>query len=144
MCKKITVYLHKNESMWLKLDLFYICQRFGKKSVQKFVPKDMYDKIEKILNNLKFKLILVILFFLPGALKDSLIMVCALSKITIEHFIVFSMIGRISALVASSFMGINLAQDNIVSVIVVGAIALIACGLGFIFRKDVFKYMEKI
>ena len=55
--------------------LFYICQKFGKKLVQRFVPKDMYDKLEKILNSPKFKLILVILFFLPGAPKDSLIMV---------------------------------------------------------------------
>lgn len=126
------------------LALFYICQKFGKKLVQKFVPKEMYDSLEKILNSPKFKLILVILFFLPGAPKDSLIMVCALSNITIKHFIVFSMIGRIPALVASSFMGANLAQGNIVSVIVVGVIVLIACVLGFIFRKDVFKYIEKL
>ena len=70
----------------------------------------MYDKLEKILNSPKFKLILVILFFLPGAPKDSLIMVCALSNITIGHFIIFSMIGRIPASVAFSFMGANLQQ----------------------------------
>ncbi|MBS5969935.1 MAG: TVP38/TMEM64 family protein [Clostridium perfringens] len=124
--------------------LFYICQKFGKKLVQRFVPKDMYDKLEKILNSPKFKLILVILFFLPGAPKDSLIMVCALSNITIGHFIIFSMIGRIPALVASSFMGANLAEGNIVGVIIIGVVALIACALGVIFRKDVFKYMEKL
>ena len=124
--------------------LFYICKKFGKKLVQRFVPKDMYDKLEKILNSPKFKLILVILFFLPGAPKDSLIMVCALSNITIGHFIIFSMIGRIPALVASSFMGANLAEGNIVGVIIISVIALIACTLGVIFRKDIFKYMEKL
>ncbi|MDU5411512.1 MAG: TVP38/TMEM64 family protein, partial [Clostridium perfringens] len=59
-------------------------------------------------------------------------------------FIIFSMIGRIPALVASSFMGANLAEGNIVGVIIIGVIALIACALGVIFRKDVFKYMEKL
>ena len=27
--------------------LFYICQKFGKKLVQRFVPKDMYDKLPR-------------------------------------------------------------------------------------------------
>ncbi|MDZ5255186.1 TVP38/TMEM64 family protein [Clostridium sp. LIBA-8841] len=124
--------------------LFYICKKFGKKLVQKFVPKDMYDGLEKVLNSPKFKLILVILFLVPGAPKDSLIMVCALSNITMKNFIIFSMLGRIPALAVSSFMGANLAQGKIVTVIVVGVIALIACVLGVIFRKDVFKYIEKL
>ena len=46
--------------------LFYICQKFGKKLVQRFVPKDMYDKLEKILNSPKFKLILVYYSFYQG------------------------------------------------------------------------------
>ncbi|MGG5460179.1 TVP38/TMEM64 family protein [Clostridium sp. B9] len=124
--------------------LFYICQKFGKKLVQRFVPKDMFDRLEKILNSPKFKLILVILFFVPGAPKDSLIMVCALSNITLKHFIIFSMIGRIPALTASSLVGANLAQGNMAIVIIVSIIALIACGLGVIFRKDIYKYVEKI
>ena len=124
--------------------LFYICQRFGKRLVQRFVSKELYERLENILNSPKFKLILVILFFLPGAPKDSLIMVCALSNITLWHFVVFSMIGRIPALVASSFMGANLAEGNILGVVIISIIALIACALGIIFRKDVFKYMEKL
>ncbi|WP_300347968.1 VTT domain-containing protein [Clostridium sp.] len=124
--------------------LFYICQRFGKKLVEKLVPKEMFDNLERILNSSKIKLILVILFFIPGAPKDSLIMVCALSNITLKHFIIFSMIGRIPALVVSSFMGANLAQGKIAMVIVTGIIALIACGIGVFFKNDIMKYVEKL
>lgn len=124
--------------------LFYICQRFGKKLVEKLVPKESFDHLEKILNSPRIKLILVILFFIPGAPKDSLIMVCALSDITLKHFIIFSMIGRTPALVASAFMGANLAKGDVRSVIVIAAIALIACVVGIIFRKDIYKYIEKL
>ncbi len=124
--------------------LFYICKKFGKKLVEKLVPKDIFDNLEKLLNSSKIKLILVILFFIPGAPKDSLIMVCALSNITLEHFIIFSMIGRIPALIVSSFMGANLAQGKIAMVIVTGIIALIACGIGLFFKNDIMKYVEKL
>ncbi|MGG7177700.1 TVP38/TMEM64 family protein [Clostridium paraputrificum] len=124
--------------------LFLITHMYGRNLVEKLVSKDLHNRLEKILDNKKNKLIVLLLYLIPGVPKDSLVMICGLSNLTAREFIFYSMIGRIPALTISSYFGANIASGEHGKAIIISIIALIIILIGVIFKEKIFKTLSKI
>ena len=124
--------------------LFMITHKFGRNMVEKLVPKDLHRKLEKILDNKKNKLIIFLLYLIPGIPKDSLVMVCGLSNLTGREFIFYSMIGRIPALFISSYFGANIASGEPRKALIISIIVAIVVIIGVILKEKIFSLLSRI
>ena len=124
--------------------LFSISHKYGRNFVEKFVSKDLQTKLENILSTRRKKLIVFILYLIPGMPKDCLVMICALTNMTSRDFITYSMIGRIPALFLSSYLGANIAGGNHIKVIIICTVAIIITIIVLLYKEKVFEKLRKI
>ncbi len=124
--------------------LFVVSHQYGRPFVEKLVSKELHGKIDKVLKNKNEKLIIFLLYLLPGLPKDSLVLVCGLREITPTEFIAYSMSGRIPALALSCYFGANLANGEHVKAIVVAVIAMVIALLGVLFKDKILKKLSKL
>ena len=124
--------------------LFYITRKFGNSLVNKVVPKKLKRPFEKLLTTKKINLIVFLIYLIPGIPKDSSVFLCALSKIKFTDFLIYSTLGRIPALVISSFYGANIATGNMKSIIILSAVIVISLGICMILKNFIMKKLERI
>lgn len=124
--------------------LFAISKKYGKPLVDKCVSKHHSTKLEKILNTKNINLVVFLLYLIPGMPKDSIIFMCALSRINIKNFLIYSMIGRIPALFVSTYFGAQVAGGNKLMMIVTTIIVLIALTVGVIKKEFLLKKLSQI
>lgn len=124
--------------------LFVVSKRYGRPLVDKLVSKNHFEKLDKILNSKKINLIVFLLYLIPGIPKDSLIFVCGVSKINLKNFTIYSTLGRIPALIVTSYFGAKVADGNHFIAIIISIIALIAVLVGIIKREYLFRKLSEI
>ena len=124
--------------------LFVVSHKYGRNFVEKFVSKDLQTKLENILSTRRKKLIVFILYLIPGMPKDCLIMICALTNMTSRDFIIWSMIGRTPALFLSSYFGANIAGGNHIKAIVICTVAIIITVIALLYKEKVFEKLRNI
>lgn len=124
--------------------LFIISHRYGRSFVGKFVSKDLQSKLENILSTRRKKLIVFILYLIPGMPKDCLVMICALTNMSSKDFIIWSMIGRIPALFLSSYFGANIAGGNHIKAIIICTVAIIITVIVLLYKEKVFEKLKDI
>lgn len=124
--------------------LFVISHKYGRNFVEKFVSKDLQSKLENILSTKRKKLIVFILYLIPGMPKDCLVMICALTNMNSKDFIIWSMIGRIPALFLSSYFGANIASGNHIKAIIICIVAIIITVIVLLYKEKVFKKLKNI
>lgn len=109
--------------------LFLLSRKYGRPLTEKFVPEKHLNSLENALGSKRLNLIVFLLYFLPGLPKDSTIMVCGISKISLKNFLIYSTLGRIPALVLSCYFGSSMLSCNkgplIIMVIVIVTVFLI-------------------
>ncbi|WP_315115183.1 VTT domain-containing protein [uncultured Clostridium sp.] len=124
--------------------LFLLTKKYKEKLVDKLIPNSIKTKFEKILNCKKINLIVFLIYLLPGIPKDGLTFLCALTKMNLKDFILYSSLGRMPALVVSCYYGQSLALGN-KSMIIIGTIIILMIFLiGVIFKEAIFKSLEKV
>ncbi|MDD6794079.1 MAG: TVP38/TMEM64 family protein [Clostridiaceae bacterium] len=123
--------------------LFMVCHKYGRHFVRKFVSKDFHTKFEKIINTKDKRIIIFILYLIPGIPKDSLVMLYALTDIDFKNFITFSMIGRLPALFLSTYFGANIANRQYVKVIILSIFFTIILFLTLIFKEKLLSSLSK-
>lgn len=124
--------------------LFVVSHKYGRNFVEKFVSKDLQVKIENILSTRRKKLIVFILYLIPGMPKDCLVMICALTNMNSRDFITYSMIGRIPALFLSSYFGANIASGNHIKAIIICTIVIIITVIFLLYREKIFEKLKNI
>lgn len=124
--------------------LFYISRKFGAVFVHKVVPEKVRKPFEKLLNSKRINLIVFLIYVLPGIPKDSSIFLCALSKVTFLDFMIYSTLGRMPALIISSFYGANLATGNRTSIIALTVAIVLGLGAFAASRKYVMDKLHKL
>lgn len=124
--------------------LFLITRKYRERLVNKVVSKSIKIQFEKVLNSKKSSLIIFLIYLLPGMPKDVMILLCGLSKISFKDFMIYSTLGRIPALILSCYYGDSIALGNksiiIIATIIVALIAIV----GIMFKKDIFRKLERI
>lgn len=121
--------------------LFFGTRKFGNSLVDKVVPEKLKRPFEKLLNAKKINLIVFLIYLIPGIPKDSSVFLCALSRITFKDFLIYSTLGRMPALVISSFYGANIATGNMHIIIILSVIMVVGLGICMMLKKF---FMEKL
>lgn len=108
--------------------IFLLVRKFGKKFVYSFCSEEKVKKIEnsKLFNNpKKIKMIMLILFLIPGTSKDLLVYIAGLLPIRPLKFILISSIARFPSVISSTLAGENLAVGDWKMIIILYAIVFI-------------------
>ena len=124
--------------------LFLLTKKYKESLVNKLIPKSIMEKFQKILNTKKLALIVFLIYLLPGIPRDGLVLICGLSKIEFKSFMFFSTLGRMPALIMSSYYGQNLAIGNKAVIIVATVVIASIFAIGIIFKDSIYKSLEKV
>lgn len=116
---------------------FLIARTVGERILRKIIPDRHFVKLEALINKPRNKLILFILYLIPGVPKDILGYVSGITPIGTKEFILISSSARIPGILASVFLGSKLYDKNYVMVIAAVLMVVI------IFAVVIF-YKEKI
>ena len=92
--------------------LFLLSRKYGRPLVEKFTSEKQFKSIEAALSSKKVNLIVFLIYFLPGIPKDSIILACGISKISLKEFLIYSTLGRIPLLVLSCYFGSTMLSCN--------------------------------
>jgi uncharacterized membrane protein YdjX (TVP38/TMEM64 family) len=114
---------------------FYISRILGFSLVRSFFSRKNIEKFDFLINSQKSEIAMFILFLLPGIPKDLLSYIAGLTPIKPSKFFIISMLGRLPALIISSYLGENLQKGTYTPVIIVSAVVCILFTIG-IFMKD--------
>lgn len=119
--------------------IFLLVRKFGKKFVYSFCSEEKVKKIEnsKLFNNpKKIKMIMLILFLIPGTSKDLLVYIAGLLPIRPLKFILISSIARFPSVISSTLAGESLAVgDWKMSIILYAIVFILVAIIVFIINK---------
>ena len=119
--------------------IFQSVKFLGKDFVEKAAGSNAMQKLKFLQNEKKLKLIIFILFFIPGTPKDLLTYVVPFTKIKIRDFIILTTAARIPSVISSTFAGSAYASQNysitIIVYAVIGVISLLCLLIYRIWEK---------
>lgn len=124
--------------------VFYVVRSLGAPFVQGMIGKKNSKVLSFISKDSRLNTIVFVLFLIPGLPKDVFTYLFPLTKIRPLNFFVFSALGRIPAITASSFVGNAAIQGDYLQAIIVGAIAGVLGLLGIIFNKQLIRLVDRI
>jgi uncharacterized membrane protein YdjX (TVP38/TMEM64 family) len=123
---------------------FFLSRLLGVPFVRAIVPKEQFDKMEKLLNSPRSKIVFFLLFLIPAIPKDFLCYVAGLSPMGFPFFIAISFLGRLPALFGSTMIGSAWAENRWVLAGIIFAVVAVLFGVGYLLRDRVGKLIERI
>lgn len=124
--------------------VFTAARLIGYPVVKLFVTEKQLEKFSFIMNSNKSEAAMFILFLIPGIPKDILTYIAGLTPVKPFKFFVIITIGRLPALLGSSFIGHNTQKGNFGIVITVSVIAVVLFAVGLIFRDKIIDWTHKL
>ncbi len=124
--------------------VFYAARLLGYPLVRLLVSQKQLEKFSFMVNNSKSEAAMFILFLIPGIPKDILTYIAGITPVKPLKFFVIITIGRLPALLGSSFIGHNTQLGNYGIVIAVSAVAAILFFLGLFFRDRIINWTHKL
>lgn len=124
--------------------VFYAARLLGYPLVRLFVSEKQLEKFSFMLNNSKSDAAMFILFLIPGIPKDILTYIAGITPVRPLRFFVIITIGRLPALLGSSFIGHNTQLGNYGVVIAVSVAACILFLLGVFFRERIIDWVHRL
>ena len=109
-----------------------LVQRFGRKFVYVFYPKEKLDALALFKNSTKRNVLTFALFFIPGTPKDLLTYCIGLTDMSIPLYLLLTTVARIPSIITSTLGGDAVLEENYwLAIIVFGATALVS-GIGLL------------
>lgn len=121
--------------------VFYIARLLGYPLVKLLVSQKQLEKFNFIMNNDRSEVAMFLLFLIPGMPKDILTYIAGITPVKPLRFFIIITVGRLPALLASSYIGHSTQKGNYGMVIALSIAALILFLAG-IFMKD--RIIQKI
>lgn len=115
---------------------FFIARLLGLNLVKHLAPQKGFEKFNFIVNQPKVEVTLFLLFLIPGIPKDTLVYLAGLTPIKPLPFFLIFTIARFPGILAASYIGMHVQEQNYTRVIVVVTIACILFLVGLL-KKDV-------
>lgn len=122
---------------------FAIGRRFGEDLLKKLIPPKHYNEINTTINRPKNKLVILILYLIPGIPKDILGYIAGITKISFRSFALISTLGRIPGVFISAYMGANIYNRNYALLLISAILLLILFILIMIYKDKIIKYFTK-
>ncbi|MBS5825141.1 MAG: TVP38/TMEM64 family protein [Clostridium argentinense] len=102
---------------------YFIARYLARDIVRKIIEKRNLKHFRKILTKSSNKIVILIVYLIPGIPKDILIYLCGLSDVNFLDFLLYSSIGRLPGIIISALFGDSIGERNY---IVLGSLAIIS------------------
>lgn len=122
------------------ISIYYLVRKFGNKILFFFIDESDYKKYSFVNNQKKVKMLLFILFLIPGTPKDMLTyLFFMLTKISLGDFLVITVFARLPAVLVSVIAGENLIDGKWIKLAVNMAVIAITGILGVVINCFIIK-----
>lgn len=116
--------------------IFLVVRKFGDEVVEVFFSSQKTERLKAMLENKNSRMVIFLLFLIPGTPKDLITYVAALTPISFSDMIFLVSVARLPSLVTSVVAGDALGEERVVAAVVVFVItALISMTGAYIYRK---------
>lgn len=116
--------------------IFIMVRRFGDEIIEVFFSSEKTERVKTLLKSKNSRLVIFLLFLIPGTPKDLITYVAALTPISFSDMIFYVSVARLPSLVTSVVAGDALGEDRMITAVIVFAItALISIIGAYIYRK---------
>jgi len=127
--------------------IFWLTRHIGIRFVEVFFPIEKIRSLKFLQNTKKVRLIIFLVFFIPGTPKDLLSYFIGLTDIKFSTWVLIAAFARIPSIITSTLGGNALGEEKYISAVIVFAIsALISAAgyfiYGFICKRNDKKYIE--
>ncbi|NFM78357.1 TVP38/TMEM64 family protein [Clostridium botulinum] len=123
--------------------VFLLAHIYGRPLVHKIISKKDLKFFDRMLNIGSIKLIVFLLYLIPGIPKDALGYICGISDIKFKDFFILSTLGRIPGVLASAYFGANIHTGNKSILIVVGVVSSLVFIIGVLNGEKIIKKIGK-
>ena len=126
-----------------------LVRKFGRNLVYAIYPKEKIDSISFLHDHKKRNFLTVALFFIPGTPKDILTYAIGLTDMSIPLYIALTTLARLPSIVMSTVSGdwisdsIEGGGEGILRVIILNAISLVLCGIGYVVYMLISRHHHK-
>lgn len=122
---------------------YYLAKLLGHDAMHLIFGEEKIQKMLITLNSKKAIVLVFLVYLIPGVPKDLCSYVAGLSEMKLKPFIIVSLIGRSPAMMGSLLIGKLVGLGGYTGAIIIGAIAVVLCILGVVFRKKITDLMDK-
>ncbi|NFT90305.1 TVP38/TMEM64 family protein, partial [Clostridium botulinum] len=123
--------------------VFLLAHIYGRPLVHKIISKKDLKFFDRVLNIGSIKLIVFLLYLIPGIPKDALGYICGISDIKFKDFFILSTLGRIPEVLASAYFGANIHTGNKSILIIVGVVSSLVFIIGVLNGEKIIKKIGK-
>lgn len=124
--------------------VFFIARLLGYPVVRLFVSTKQLEKYSFMINSKKTDAAMFVLFLIPGIPKDVLTYIAGITPVRPLKFFAIITIGRLPALLASSYIGSSTEKGNYVIVILLSVAAVILFFVGILLKDRIINMVHKI
>lgn len=124
--------------------VFFIARLLGYPVVRLFVSTKQLKKYSFMINSKKTDAAMFVLFLIPGIPKDVLTYIAGITPVRPLKFFAIITIGRLPALLASSYIGSSTEKGNYVIVILLSVAAVILFFVGILLKDRIINMVHKI
>lgn len=119
--------------------IYFISNRFGKPFIEKFISEKRVNFVQKALKLGSKKIVIFLLYLIPGLPKDILGYVSGISDINYKSYISYSTLGRVPGIVISAYFGSKMFEKEKTTIIVIATIMSALFIFGVIKGEKIFK-----
>ena len=129
--------------------VLFLVRRFGRNLVYAIYPKEKIDSISFLHDHKKRNMLTFALFFIPGTPKDILTYAIGLTDMSIPLYIGLTTFARLPSIIMSTVSGDWISEslagegNGIIKIIVLNAISLVLCGIGYFVYHLISKHHAK-
>lgn len=124
--------------------VFSIARLIGYPVVKLAVSDAQIEKFNFMINSSKSEIALFILFLIPGIPKDIVTYIAGITPVRPIRFFVIILVGRLPALLASSYIGHSAQEGNYVMVIVLSIAAVILFVTGLLLKDKIISRIHQL
>ena len=123
-------------------------RKFGRNLLYALCPKEKIDSISFLHDPKKRNTLTFLLFFIPGTPKDALTYAIGITDMSIPLYIALTTFARLPSIVMSTVSGdmiadLAMGKGSIWAVVILNAISLAICGVGYLTYMIINKAMAK-
>lgn len=108
-----------------------------------FGEEKIRSALDKI-NSKKGVIVVFLIYLIPGVPKDFFTYAAGLSEMKLRLFLILSMAGRLPAMMGSIIIGQQIETGGYTGAAVIGAVAVVCCVLGILFRSRITEFFDRI
>lgn len=122
---------------------YYLAKLLGQGILYLIFDEDQMENFIGKLNSKKAIIAVLVIYLIPGLPKDACSYAAGISNMKLKAFLVVSLIGRTPAMAGSLLIGNQVELGSYTAAIIIGAVAIILCVLGAVFRSRITDLLNK-